>query len=841
MASEPSVTGPPPTEDLRARAMEAAEWARGAKGRPAPLPGPSPPPRRAVGWVARLGGAVASRTGAAWIAATVISALIAWGLSYVVNSAPIPPGGDPGTWISTGIAYLGGSHPSQVIPLAYPPVLFPMLGGLVLLTGSPITAGQVFVPILYFTLGLSIFYLATTMLRSRLLAVVVMTFLLIDPQLLQMVFWGAYPNLLAFVFMNFALAGLVQMGRGAVARGALMFWIFGALTILTHSLAAIVLAGTVVFLLLMSWAVPRPTRGEILAQYRTGEIDVPSVIRRGIFFSRGGRSGLVIFGTVVGAYYALTGLAKVPHPNYFVSNALAFRVIGLGGVFHAIFPGVNLVSLYAVYMLALFVMALLLWYAVAVLYKPNWLTTPVFVLLAIGVTVLLTPVVGWILRIVTDYTRFGYFLLIPTGLAVAYLIDRGWLSARYRARSYRPPPTTRETSTQRWLRESTHPRRSVALGMSAFVVGLIVAGGITQPAMWREEAAFTQVGHNQNFLEALDHIQSTGISGSILTVPGADKWARAITDRNVYAPYTQAAYLFYASQVLDSDLSYYALTSRYAITNGIVADSIKGITAPNLNGTPSYGVYVVGAFRPVLAAPPNFMTVQLVGEANHTQFSVPVSVLPQVQVYNQSPPLITIQYSEPGLFDLSIDVSIAGASPSSSFSYLLQAEGGNLAVSLNVTLIPSGYTTALVAPGVVPGEFFWDTQTRYIGPLTFGNVTPVGALRGVTPLYPASATPAVLLSYPSGVPGGSLSLNGTLTMTTPAASTLFNVLPPVVNTPQVWSSLDIRFILMRNPAFAAAPSVAFPGEVQYLITEFGAVSIYANVEWTDLELPANFQ
>ena len=843
MESPPAATaanGPlPPTPNLRACAEEALEWARGPTEPASVTLGPPPPVRRGRTWGSRWSERITSPEGFSWILATLISAAVAAGLSYVVNSAPIPPGGDPGTWISTGYAYLGGSHPSQVIPLAYPPVLFPMLGVLVLLTGSPITAGQVFVPILYFTLGLSIFYLAGTMLRSRLVALAVMTFLLIDPQLLQMVFWGAYPNLLAFVFMNFAIAGLVWMGRGAIAKGSLMFWVFGALTILTHSLAAIVLAGSVGVFLLLSWAVAVPTRDQVAAQYRDGLVDVPAVIRRGLFFSRGGKAGLLVFSAVVGAYYALTAFAKVPHPNYFVSNALAFRVIGLGGVFHAVFPGINLVSLFAVYLLVLFVMGLLFWYAVALMYRPAWLTTPVLLLIAIGVTVCVTPVAGWILRIVTDYTRFGFFLLIPTGLSIAYLIDRGWMSARHHARPRPPPPGAgvRESLAQHWLRGSPHPRRAVALSVTMFVVALMVAGGITQPSMWRSEAAFTEVGHNQNFLEALNAIQKTGLPGAILTVPGADKWARAITERNTYAPYTQAAYLFYQSQVLDSDLSLYALTSRYAITNGIVSAYAKGVAPVSANGTPTYGAYVVGAFRPVLSAPTNYMSVQLMGEANRTLFSVPVTVAPQIQLINQSNPEITLTYLEPTLFDLTEIISVLGSSPGVSMTYTLYAGSGNFVESLNFSLVPASYTTAIVAPGSIPGEFFWDTQTRYVGPLTFGNVTPISALRGVTPLNPASATPAVILSFPTGVAGNASSLTGSIALTTPAASTLFNVLPPVIDTLQVWSSLDVEFILMRNPTYAASPEVAFPGEVQYLIGEFGAIPIYSNVEWTVLELP----
>jgi hypothetical protein len=776
--------------------------------------------------------------GVSWLVAVLIAAAVSAVLSYVVNSQPIPPGGDPGTWISTGIGYLGGNHPSQVVPLAYPPVLFPMLGGLVLLTGSPITAAQVFVPLLYFSVGLSVYYLATQVLRSRLVALGVMGFVMIDPQLLQMIFWGAYPNLLAFVFLDLALAGLVRLAQGATSQGAFMFWVFGALTVLTHSLAALVLGGSFVLFVLLSWAVPSPSRSETQTQGEAGESDVPARVRREVFFSKGGTIGCIIFILAVGAYYLVTSIIKVPHPDYFVSNPLAFRVIGLGGVFHAVLPGVNLLSLEAVYLLTFGVIALLLWYAIVLLYKVAWLTTPVLLLLAIGVTVMMTPVVGWILRIVTDYTRFGFFLLIPTALAIGYMIDRGWISARDRSPPPKDPPQSGSPAPlpSRWLRNASHPPRLVTFAVVAFVAGILIATGITIPAMWRSEAAFTQVGHNQAFLNALSAIQATGQPGSILTVPGADKWARAITDRNVYAPYAQATYLFYQSQVLDSDLSYYALTSRYAVTNGLVTAYVKGVQPANLNGTPSYGAYVVGDFRPILSAPPYYMSVELVGATNHTAYSVPVSGSPLITLPTSVGGPMQLTYIDPS-FIVDIDAVIATDSAQFTLTYNLYVTGSDLARALNVTLIPSAYTTALLDPGSIPGEFFWETVTRYVGPLTFGNVTPVSALEGVLPLDPRSSTPAVLLSYPNASSSGGRDIQGHVTLTTPAASTLFNVLPPLIVTTYVWSELDIRFVLMRNPAFAPSPNVAFPGETQYLVSEYNATAIYSNTEWTVLELP----
>jgi len=106
------------------------------------------------------------------------------------------------------------------------------------------------------------------------------------------------------------------------------------------------------------------------------------------------------------------------------------------------------------------------------------------------------------------------------------------------------------------------------------------------------------------------------------------------------------------------------------------------------------------------------------------------------------------------------------------------------------------------------------------------------------PFDSQSNSSAVLLSFHNASAAGGRVVQGLLSLSTPAASTLFNVLPAVINTPDVYSSLGIRFVLMRNSSYAPSPSVAFPGEVNYLEDEFNATMFYQNPEWTDLELPA---
>jgi len=798
----------------------------------APIVGSSSPRYRAVrGWIR-------SPEGVSWLLAALVSATISAGIAYVFHFHAIPPGGDPGTWLATARAYVGINYSSQTVPLAYPPALFPFLGLAIVGTGSPVTAAQVFAPTLYFVLGLSVFFLATRMLQSRTVALVVLTFTMIDPQLVQMVFWGAYPNLLGFVFLYLSIAGLVLVGKGDLSRGAALFWGASAMTVLTHSLTALVLAGTVLLTLVLSfplWWNHRSAAG----RSPSANADSPANLLRGLFRSRGGVIGLFAFAIAVGAFYVVTALTKVTHPDYFVSSSLAFQVIGLGSTFRALFPGFRLASIEGFYLLVLLVIALLMFYALALEYRPAWLTTSLLLLLANGTTVLITPVGGWILRIVTDYARFSFFIIVPTALSLGYLIDRGWICSARGAQAPPPPadPKHPEPVVRRWLRRSRHPRRTLTLALLGFVLGILIAATITAPALGRFERAYTGVGHDHDFVDALNAIEQTGTPGNILTIQGADKWARAITNRNTFAPYAQASLLFYQTQVIDSELAYYALASHFAVTNGLVSGLIRGTVPSVLDGIPDYGINVIGANQAVLSIPPGLVSVILVGATNHTPYRVGLTGSPTVSLppFSGGGPMV-VTFTEPR-FVFTVDIALVPDSPQLDVAYSVVATSADLVRSFNLTIVPAEGLSAKVWPAVALGGFDWVAQARAAVPVTIGAVSPTSGLKGVTTLDPETSTPAVTLSFNSSGPAGAQVIPGSLNLTTPGASTLIAPNPEVVLTPQVWSQFGIRFILMTNATYDGPAIAEFPNEVQYLETEYGLPVVYQNAEWSVLETP----
>ncbi|MCI4356091.1 MAG: hypothetical protein L3K18_02960, partial [Thermoplasmata archaeon] len=346
-----------------------------------------------------------------WVGASFLSLVAAIALVEAFHSAAVPPGGDPGNWVATALAYVGRPYPSQIVPLGYPPVTFPLLGAAVVLAG-PIGGVDVYAAGVMVAFGLSLAGLAATVLRSRVVALAVVAFVLANPALLAMFFWGAYPNLLGFAFLNLALVGFLRSSQGHPSSGAAQFWVFASLTVLTHSLAGAVLVGTVAVALALGRFVPLPAWRSLLTRARDGTLESPRLAAHALLDSRGGRAGLLLFVGLIGGYYLGTFLAGVPHPGYLASASAGFGIASLTGVLTPLLPGVILPIPIVVALLVLAALAGALVFAVVRDRSPGWLTAPAVVLLAWPVAITLLILLGVAAKVTTDYRRFGYCYLV---------------------------------------------------------------------------------------------------------------------------------------------------------------------------------------------------------------------------------------------------------------------------------------------------------------------------------------------------------------------------------------------------------------------------------------------
>ncbi|MCI4336837.1 MAG: hypothetical protein L3K17_06545 [Thermoplasmata archaeon] len=733
--------------------------------------------------------------------------------------------------MATGLAFVGRPYPTQIIPLGYPPLTFPLLGLAVVALG-PIAGTDLFAALLMVGVALSTAALAATLLKSRIVALAVVAFLLADPSLLAMFFWGAYPNLLAFTFLNLALVGLLRAGKGHVSAGAALFWVFATLTVLTHSLVGAVLAGTVVLYLVMGYFVPLGSPAILVGRARLGQLEEPGIAARALVSSRGGQGGMVVFGGLVGGYYLGTFLAGVPHPDYLSSTSGNLGITTMGGALGALIPNLVLPVTIVVAVLVLGALGVGLLYAVVRDRRPQWLTAPAVLLLAWPLAVGLLILLGYAAKVVTDYHRFGYCFLLPAALGVGYVAERAWV---LRA----PRRTTGETSPDPYAppgrRVPPSLRRPMAFATLAVVVGLLVIGAVTAPALGKEELAFTQVGHDAPFLAAVRAIQHSGVSGGILTVPGADKWVRALTGENAFAPYATTALLFYPSQQFDSQLAYFALSSQDAVSNGQVAASVRGTASGIDGGVPDYSVYQAGTLEELLRLPPGNIQVTLLGGPNGSSLVSNVSVSPTVSLPATPTGPMQISFAEPEYW-LNISVTLPPASPALTAEIVATPVPPYTARQVTLLVTPPAGVADLAWLSATPGGFFWAPAAGSGQPLSYGNVTPASALRGATDFDPSTGTPAAWIDFTAPGTAGAASLGGVLNVSTPAVAHVAGGFPGVFSAPQIWQALGVRFILWWSGAASAPPTVVPSTEASYLSLEYQLPTLYQNSEWVVLEV-----
>ncbi|MCI4341696.1 MAG: hypothetical protein L3K11_04920 [Thermoplasmata archaeon] len=796
---------------------------------------PSPPPRTLIEWLEE------HRERVGWLLAIAITVGIASWVYWIQLEFVVPPGGDPGNWVSISYAYIGGQYPGQVNPYGYPPLLFPLLGGLVLLTGGPLAAGHLMVPLLIGMMGITLYALCRTMFRSVIVSLSLVGILLLNPSFMALYFWGAEPNLLAFVFLNLSLVGVVWTARSR-SIGPLVFWVFAAATVLSHSLVGLSLGATVFLLLVLSLFSPwrAPARPDPAS--RSGETDDPGRLLGSLLFSNYGLLGVICFASSVGGWYVATAALGIPHPGYFTPGSAGAIQASYGNLFRNVFPGLRMSASGVYYTLVLAVMGLVAGYALALRFRPRWISTSVMVVLCSWMGVAMLAVLGWIFHISTDYHRFGFLLIVPTGLGLAYLADRLWLSRAGRAAPSEAAPVAPATLEERVIRYRIRPGlRGRALGTSLAVVvfAALLIATVTGPAFQKFERQFAGPGHDQAFLDALDAIDHSGKSGSILTVKGDLKWTWAVTHRSAYAPRPGDAFLFYPAQIRDSALAYYALTTHYAITNGYVSASLRSVNPAFASGMPDYQVYQNGGLAPTIRIDPTMTTVGLRNSTTGLAYSEGLQLPPTF-----TPPAVPagpaeLIYVEPG-FTLTELLTIPPGSPTMFANLSVKPTGTNPLLYVSEVLAAPPLLDAGVQQSIVPGGFTWQTKTlRYTGLLTNGFVSPTRALQGLSSYYPPEGGPAAILNF---TPSSPLSSNivGSLELTTPAAASTIPQLPSQIVTPAVWSDLGVRFIIFPNqPTFALYAGSQLIDETEYLTGEFGCAVFFENTEWVVLTVPTS--
>jgi hypothetical protein len=742
-------------------------------------------------------------------------------LEWAYSAAPIPPGVDPGDWITRSGAYVGLPVPpfaSFGSPYIYPPLIFPLLGTLLLVFGTPITTGFVAGGLLLLMFGLSIIYVAFRFLKFGPLQLGFVGACMFSGTLLYMLSWGGYPNFFAFVFLNLTFVYLLAFARSGDTISGLLLGVSLTLLYLAHSLTFAVGIITVLVTAVLLLVVLGPRF--IWARVK----------------NRGLLAGAGLLVATILLYSLSLRLGNITPPNYLGGNPAALFLDNVGQLFSPLgtapmfFPAGPPVYLTVPAMLALVssvAVVLVVAHCLLFRFRRRWIGPRHTVAVAALVAALALPVAGTLAGVGTDYPRFVYFLPVPVALLVAVTLDTAvvrWLTTSEPATN---PPEGTPT-----LKRRVPSRAALVAGyLSAGIVLVLLFANVAVPTASQNEFIDTGITHTPQFLDAANWLAAYPTPGSVLTLQGSARWTEALTGRGVYDE-GDTWLDFEPWQIVNSQSTFWAFNSQYAVTQGTSIVSYSPGSTSVISQSPMYSVFDEGVIFPIVRVLPGAMTVTVTTPNGTVLVGGNSWGTPNVTV-NDTTGVGTIVYSTPWVVATIVGaLSAAGAATMN--VTLLPANGDSLNVLSLGLGSPPGGVSLLHAPATQTvyasgSGFSWlstGTLAQLPNPVTLnttGVFTPAPSSMVVSS-FPASVT----LTSQFGIPGGDRPFTVSIALSTPGTGNPGVSLPLVLSTEAFLQSRDIHFLLLGSGDLFE-PTIAF------FEAAFGYTTVYINSGWEVLE------
>ncbi|HEV2316118.1 MAG TPA: hypothetical protein VGV89_00890 [Thermoplasmata archaeon] len=776
-------------------------------------------------------------------------------LAYEYSKAALPPGVDPGHWLSVSYAYVGlptSPDPGNQ-PFYYSPLMFPFLGTLVRLTGSPPAAATALALALMLGYGLTVMHLARRYVHLGWMQVTLVGLAMFSGTTFQMMFWGAYPNFLGFITFNETMIAFLLYLRTRRTRDGALLLVGACLTFLAHDLTFYVLIPVLVvstiFLLLF------------------GKLTVRFLLRPHNLV------GAAILGGFVEGYGWVTSQFGISHPSYFYSNSSAYALDQVGEIFRPLgsapdlFPSgtaVTLPPLLTTGLLLAIPLVLILTLLVLRNLRPRLLDTRLVIAAGWLSAVAAVPAVGYLARVETDYPRFLYFLPLPLALLLTLGIERTMLPM-YLPQwfgSHRPTPPPGALGAGGYASTSAPPATIPApprgaLGPGGTVTGPApplprsrppVAGGwltaavvvllgamfltVTVPVANRQEAFGTAGAHDPSFVAAMSWLDANPTAGNVLTDSSAARWAEALTDREAYTV-GPVWLLFDPGQIALTEESYWALNSYVAITDGQSVLSYSGFNTSLFEQAPLYSGYLDGIPFPVFRVLPQSIVLNVSGPAGTGQFPAMQSVRPVLAVPAGNGSTATITYTSPQA--VVVEGGAVGPAGLARITFRIAPAAG---------VAVHGISFGIASPPGSAPELSRDRVggIDYTGSALEWNVTgPLGQSPSpgeVNSTLTFSEPPSVQSTFANTTavewgasfadPNGTRPFTLGISVIAPGLSNPLSALPSPLPTPVFLGNHSIRFVLWPNTPY-------YQTQQNYLVSTFGFRPAYSNPEWAVLE------
>jgi len=757
--------------------------------------------------------------------------LLSTGLvAYAFTRAALPPGVDPGHWLAISYTYVGlptAPDPTDRV-FFYAPLMFPFLGGLVLLTGSPPVAVDILAIGLLAGYGLTTILLARRYLASGPLQVALVGLAVFSGSTMQMLFWGGYPNLLGFVLINVAMVQLLRYARSRSNRdGALLVGVVG-LTYFGHDLSFAVLVavlGTSALFLLLLRKVPLS-----------------------FLYQRATVLGLVALGVVIVTYSTVTAQLGIHHPSYFASNPAAYFIDEVGELFAPLAhapaflppgPPVYLPPLPLAALLAASPLLLLGGLRAVQRYAPSRIDTRLAIAAAWFGATLAVPGAGYLVHIDTDYARFLYFIPLPFVLLLLAVLERAALPqlaprlADLAAAGPAPVAVpavvgAAAPGVRRRRPESRGPM--VARGLVAVSLTMVFVL-VTVPVVVRNEVSSTGTAHDQAFLDVVDWLRTNPHPGGVITVQPTARWTEALALRDAMTV-GPVWLLFDPFQIADTQETYWALVSQYAVTNNQVALSYSGFATPVMSQAPMYTAYYEGVPFPVLRVLPGNLYLNATGPQGTQNYPVVGTTPPSLAAPVPNGTSVTVTYQN--VVATVVETGRVLADGSAMVAFVVTPNAGVTVHSLGVTLAPPPSDSTTLATDTVTGlslsgnTLSW-TVTGKLGQYPTQVSIPTVAtfseppVAGTAVSVGADSVPLVFSDA-----NGSGRFGVSIRLVSSGASNPTGSLPSALVATDFFDAYNLRFLLWPVTGHG-------PVEIAYYTATFGFKPVFQNSEWEVLE------
>ncbi len=786
-----------------------------------PAPAPPPVPRD---------GAPAPASRAYFLPMGLLLALVVGLLVYEYTRNPLPPGVDPGHWLSAAYSYVGlPSAPDPANrPLFYSPLIFPFLGGLFLVTRDAATASTIFAALLLTFYGLSVIHLARRFLRTGVVQVAFVGGALLCGTTLQMLYWGAYPNYLGFIFFNESMLLFLLYVRARTALYGLGFFTAVAVTYFAHDLSFFVLlaclGGATIFLLLfgkMSW------RFLVEPQNLAGVLTIAGIVE---------------------GYSLYTARLGIPHPSYFYSNSSAYVIDEIGEIFEplghapAFLPRGTVLYFGPFATVALLLSASLIAVVVLALVRrarPDRVNARVLIAAGWLCGAAAVPALGYLVHVDTDYTRFLYFLPLPFALLAVIALEQGLapyvpLGAPPALPAPEPPRARSADRRRRPLRYSERRGSPVVAASFVGLVLMLLFFTVTVPvAQASEYFGAGGPGHQTSLLEATRWLKENPAPGGVITQPTVARWVEALSDRQEFTV-GPVWLLFNPFQVVNAEETFWASNAAYAVTNSQVVLSYSGFNSSVFSQDPMYSPYIQGVPFPTFRVLPGGFLLNVTA-ANGTQL-VPLGAAqgPIAPLSATDRGDCTVIYQNWAAQVIEIGTPLSGGQ--AAIQFYVHPAAGVAIHAVTVTLDRPPYGALALQHAGLAGIYYSDNGT--LAWTVSGRIGqyPVPADVTSTIAFSEPATQQGLGPFAGGAtwrgvfpdPNGSKPFQLGLTVSTPRTSNPTHSLPRVFDSASFLASESIHFIFWSNARY-------FAEQLFYFEVQFGFRIVYSNSAWVILE------